>query len=156
MNMALMMLHRLLMWMTFCPGLIEGRERVITQWVPIRISNSRPDQLDQRDSQARRVLAPRPNEFVRARHLLPRYAACTRALPRSRYAGGAGRFSAQAHKSARCRYGRPWRLTKYQLEAEFQHTFMRHGSRSPAYSSSLRRPQWLAILHYTENTSQIT
>ena len=62
-------------------------------------------------------------------------------------------ISCEAHTRAMqvCRPG----MYEYQLEAELQHTFMRHGSRSPAYSSIVAAGRNGCILHYTENTSQI-
>ena len=62
-------------------------------------------------------------------------------------------ISCQAHVRAMqfCRPG----VYEYQLEAELQHCFMHHGSRSPAYSSIVAAGVNGCILHYTENTAQV-
>ncbi|SDR71132.1 aminopeptidase P Metallo peptidase. MEROPS family M24B [Halopseudomonas xinjiangensis] len=134
------------------PGLIEGRERVyyvmganeefdrrLTSWINIIRSKAR-------------LGAQPPNEFVALDHLLHDMRLYKNAAE-VKLMHAAGEISAEAHIRAMqvCRPG----MYEYQLEAELQHTFMRHGSRSPAYQSIVATGRNACILHYTENTSQI-
>jgi len=101
----------------------------------IRISDRRRT-MDQRDSQARRVLAHAANEFVALDHLLHRIWRLLQALPRSRVMqAGSGDFTPRAYRAMQVMP--PWRY-EYSLEAELQHTFMRH-ARLAAYSSIVAR-----------------
>lgn len=61
----------------------------------------------------------------------------------------AGEVSARAHRRAMqvCRPG----MYEFQIEAEIVHEFMRHGLRSPAYSSIVAGGENACVLHYTEN-----
>ncbi|WP_022961695.1 Xaa-Pro aminopeptidase [Halopseudomonas pelagia] len=134
------------------PGLIEGRERVyyamganqdfdrrLTNWINVIRSKAR-------------LGATPPNEFVALDHLLHDMR-LYKSAAEIKVMQAAAEISAQAHVRAMqvCRPG----AYEYQLEAELQHTFMRHGSRSPAYSSIVAAGRNGCILHYTENTSQI-
>ncbi len=134
------------------PGLIEGRERVyyamganqdfdrrLTNWINVIRSKAR-------------LGATPPNEFVALDHLLHDMR-LYKSAAEIKVMQAAAEISAQAHIRAMqvCRPG----AYEYQLEAELQHTFMRHGSRSPAYSSIVAAGRNGCILHYTENTSQI-
>ena len=134
------------------PGLIEGRERVyyamganqdfdrrLTNWINVIRSKAR-------------LGATPPNEFVALAHLLHDMR-LYKSAAEIKVMQAAAEISAQAHIRAMqvCRPG----AYEYQLEAELQHTFMRHGSRSPAYSSIVAAGRNGCILHYTENTSQI-
>lgn len=62
-------------------------------------------------------------------------------------------ISAKAHLRAMraCRPG----LYEYQLEAELMYEFLRHGARSPAYSSIVGTGRHTCILHYINNTQKI-
>ena len=134
------------------PGLIEGRTRVYYAMganpeFDCRLTNW----INQIRSKARLGAQP-PSEFVALDHLLHdmrlyKSAGELKVMQR------AADISCEAHTRAMqvCRPG----MYEYQLEAELQHTFMRHGSRSPAYSSIVAAGRNGCILHYTENTSQI-
>lgn len=65
----------------------------------------------------------------------------------------AATISAQAHVRAmeKCRAG----MMEYQLEAEFLHEFMRHGARSPAYSTIVGGGANACILHYISNDAAL-
>jgi len=65
----------------------------------------------------------------------------------------AAQISAAAHRRAMevCQPG----LYEYQVEAELLHSFMRHGSRSPAYPSIVGGGANTCILHYNENNEQL-
>ncbi|MDX5299726.1 MAG: M24 family metallopeptidase, partial [Gammaproteobacteria bacterium] len=65
----------------------------------------------------------------------------------------AARISAEAHCRAmrRCKPG----VFEYQLEAELVHTFMEHGSRSPAYPSIVGGGRNACILHYIDNAAPL-
>ena len=65
----------------------------------------------------------------------------------------AAQISAAAHRRAMevCQPG----LYEYQIEAELLHSFMRHGSRSPAYPSIVGGGANTCILHYNENNEQL-
>ena len=65
----------------------------------------------------------------------------------------AAQISAAAHRRAMevCRPG----LFEYQIEAELLHSFMRNGSRAPAYPSIVGGGANTCILHYNENTGQL-
>ena len=134
------------------PGLIEGRERVyyamganqefdrrLTSWINVIRSKAR-------------LGAQPPNEFVALDHLLHDLR-LYKSAAEIKVMQAAGDISAEAHMRAMhvCQPG----MYEYQLEAELQHTFMRHGSRSPAYQSIVAAGRNACILHYTENTSQI-
>lgn len=58
-------------------------------------------------------------------------------------------IAAGAHQRAMaaCRPG----MFEYELEAEILHEFLRHGARSPAYSTIVGSGENSCILHYTEN-----
>lgn len=134
------------------PGLIEGRERVyyamganqefdrrLTGWINVIRSKAR-------------LGAQPPNEFVALDHLLHDLR-LYKSAAEIKVMQAAGDISAEAHIRAMqvCQPG----MYEYQLEAELQHTFMRHGSRAPAYQSIVAAGRNACILHYTENTSQI-
>ena len=134
------------------PGLIEGRERVyyalganhefdmqLTGW------------LHSIRSKARLGAEP-PKEFVALDHLLHDMR-LYKSAAEVRVMQAAADISAEAHVKAMqaCRPG----MYEYQLEAELQYTFMRHGSRAPAYASIVAAGRNACILHYTENSSQI-
>ncbi len=65
----------------------------------------------------------------------------------------AAQISAAAHRRAMevCRPS----LYEYQIEAELLHSFMRHGSRAPAYPSIVGGGANSCILHYSENDAQL-
>lgn len=65
----------------------------------------------------------------------------------------AAHISAAAHLRAiqHCRPG----MMEYQLEAELQHEFTRHGSRAPAYSSIVGAGRNSCVLHYNDNNAVI-
>lgn len=65
----------------------------------------------------------------------------------------AGRISAGAHVRA-MRTVEPG-MWEYQLEAEYIHEFMRHGARSPAYTSIVGGGANGCILHYVENNQRL-
>ena len=134
------------------PGLIEGRERVyyalganhefdmqLTGWIQTIRSKTR-------------LGAEPPKEFVALDHLLHDMR-LYKSAAEVRVMQAAADISAEAHVRAMqaCRPG----MYEYQLEAELQYTFMRHGSRAPAYASIVAAGRNACILHYTENTSQI-
>ncbi len=134
------------------PGLIEGRERVYyamgeNQEFDMRLTGW----IHTIRSKARMGATP-PKEFVALDHLLHDMR-LYKSAAEIRVMQAAADISAEAHSRAMqiCRPG----LYEYQLEAELQHTFMRHGSRYPAYASIVAAGPNACILHYTENTSQI-
>ncbi|EKF73126.1 aminopeptidase [Alcanivorax hongdengensis A-11-3] len=134
------------------PGLIEGRERVyydlghdadfdrrLMGWV-----NSIRERV--------RSGAQPPGEFVALAHHLHdmrlfKSAAEVKIMRR------AASISAGAHVRA-MRTVRPG-MAEYQLEAEYLHEFMRHGSRSPAYPSIVGGGANGCILHYIENSQTL-
>lgn len=134
------------------PGLIEGRERVYyamgaNQEFDLRLTNW----IKTIRSKARLGAQP-PNEFVALDHLLHDMR-LYKSAAEIKVMQAAAEISAQAHTRAMrsCEPGQ----YEYQLEAELQHSFMRNGSRSPAYASIVAAGRNACILHYTENTSQI-
>ena len=134
------------------PGLIEGRERVYyamgaNQEFDLRLTNW----IKTIRSKARLGAQP-PNEFVALDHLLHDMR-LYKSAAEIKVMQAAADISAQAHVRAMqtCKPGQ----YEYQLEAELQHSFMRSGSRSPAYASIVAAGRNACILHYTENTSQI-
>ncbi len=62
-------------------------------------------------------------------------------------------ISAQAHIRAmeKCRPG----LFEYQLEAEYQHEFLRQGCTGPAYTTIVGGGNNACVLHYTENKDKL-
>ena len=134
------------------PGLIEGRERVYyamgaNQEFDLRLTNW----IKTIRSKARLGAQP-PNEFVALDHLLHDMR-LYKSAAEIKVMQAAADISAQAHVRAMqtCKPGQ----YEYHLEAELQHSFMRSGSRSPAYASIVAAGRNACILHYTENTSQI-
>lgn len=134
------------------PGLIEGRERVYyamgaNQEFDLRLTNW----IKTIRSKARLGAQP-PNEFVALDHLLHDMR-LYKSAAEIKVMQAAADISAQAHVRAMqsCTPGQ----YEYQLEAELQYSFMRSGSRSPAYASIVAAGRNACILHYTENTSQI-
>ena len=134
------------------PGLIEGRERVyyamganadfdrrLTNWINLIRSKAR-------------LGAQPPKEFLALDHLLHDMR-LYKSAGELKVMQAAADISCQAHVRAMqfCRPG----VYEYQLEAELQHCFMHHGSRSPAYSSIVAAGVNGCILHYTENTAQV-
>ena len=65
----------------------------------------------------------------------------------------AATITAEAHCDA-MRAVKPG-MFEYQLEAEYLHTFMKRGSRSPAYNSIVGGGNNACILHYNENKDQL-
>tara|TARA_B100000470_G_C19763096_1_gene379330 strand:- start:551 stop:1357 length:807 start_codon:yes stop_codon:yes gene_type:complete len=65
----------------------------------------------------------------------------------------AAKITAEAHCDA-MRAVKPG-MFEYQLEAEYLHTFMKRGSRSPAYNSIVGGGNNACILHYNENKDQL-
>lgn len=130
------------------PGLIEGRERLyydmgrdaefdrmVMGWV-----NTIKAKI--------RTGAHPPGEFVALNHLLHdmrlfKSAAEMKLMKRS------AEIASGAHQRAmeKCVPG----MYEYQLEAEFQHEFIRHGARYPAYSPIIGGGKNACILHYREN-----
>jgi len=134
------------------PGLLEGRERVY-------YSMGRDQVFDQQvmtwvnaiRAQVRSGASP-PGEFLNLDHLLHDQRLFKRAAE-VRTMKAAADISAEAHCRAMqlCKPG----LYEYELEAELLHTFLRAGSRSPAYNSIVGSGNNACILHYVENTKQM-
>lgn len=130
------------------PGLIEGRDRLYYDM-------GRDPDFDRtvmgwvnRIREKIRTGAHPPGEFVALNHLLHdmrlyKSAAELKLMRRS------GEIAAAAHRRAMavCQPG----LYEYQLEAEFQHEFIRHGARYPAYPPIIGGGRNGCILHYREN-----
>jgi len=134
------------------PGLIEGRERVYYDL-------GHDAEFDRRlmgwvNSIRERVRsgAQPPGEFVALAHHLHdmrlfKSAAEIKLMRR------AASISAGAHVRA-MQTVKPG-MMEYQLEAEYIHEFMRHGSRSPAYPSIVGGGANGCILHYIENSQKL-
>lgn len=134
------------------PGLLEGRDRVYYSVGKNHVFDQQlMDWVNVIRSKARLGASP-PKEFVVLDHLLH-----DMRLYKSAAEVGqmqlASDISARAHVRA-MQTVQPG-MYEYQLEAELQYTFMRHGSRAPAYASIVAAGRNACILHYTENTSQI-
>ncbi len=134
------------------PGLIEGRERVYyAMGANAEFDRRLTGWINTIRSKARLGAQP-PNEFVALDHLLHDMR-LYKSANEIKVMQAAAQISVEAHIRAMqiCRPG----VYEYQLEAELQHTFMRHGSRSPAYASIVASGRNACILHYTENTRQL-
>jgi Xaa-Pro aminopeptidase len=132
------------------PGLIEGRDRLYYDM-------GRDPEFDRtvmgwvNTIKAKvRTGAHPPGEFVALNHLLHdmrlfKSAAELKLMKRS------AEIAAGAHRRAmeKCVPG----MYEYQLEAEFQHEFIRHGARYPAYPPIIGGGRNGCILHYRENDS---
>ncbi|MDX1803459.1 MAG: Xaa-Pro aminopeptidase [Alcanivorax sp.] len=134
------------------PGLIEGRERVyydlghdadfdrrLMGWV-----NSIRERV--------RSGAQPPGEFVALAHHLHDMR-LFKSAAEIKLMRKAASISAGAHVRA-MRTVRPG-MMEYQLEAEYLHEFMRHGSRSPAYPSIVGGGANGCTLHYIENSQKL-
>lgn len=130
------------------PGLIEGRDRLYYDM-------GRDPEFDRTvmgwvnaiKAKVRTGAHP-PGEFVALNHLLHdmrlfKSAAELKLMKRS------AEIAAGAHRRAmeKCVPG----MYEYQLEAEFQHEFIRHGARYPAYPPIIGGGRNACILHYREN-----
>jgi len=134
------------------PGLLEGRERVY-------YSMGRDQSFDQKvmawintiRAKVRSGASP-PGEFLNLDHLLHDQRLFKRASE-IRIMKAAAEISAEAHCGAMklCKPG----LYEYELEAEILHTFMKSGSRSPAYNSIVGSGDNACILHYVDNTKKV-
>lgn len=134
------------------PGLIEGRERVYyAMGANAEFDRRLTGWINTIRSKARLGAQP-PNEFVALDHLLHDMR-LYKSANEIKVMQAAAQISVEAHIRTMqiCRPG----MYEYQLEAELQHTFMRHGSRSPAYASIVASGRNACILHYTENTRQL-
>lgn len=134
------------------PGLIEGRNRVyysmgthpefdakIVGWVNIIKAKVRSG-------------AHPPGEFVSLDHLLHDMR-LYKSSAELKVMRTAGEISAGAHKRAMEKVSPG--MYEYQLEAEYQHEFMRKGCRSYAYPSIVGGGKNACILHYIENSAQL-
>ncbi|MQX51897.1 Xaa-Pro aminopeptidase [Alcanivorax sediminis] len=134
------------------PGLIEGRERVyydlgmdaefdrrLMGWV-----NSIRDRV--------RSGAQPPGEFVALAHHLHDMR-LFKSAAEIKLMRKAASISAGAHVRA-MQAVQPG-MMEYQLEAEYIHEFMRHGSRSPAYPSIVGGGANGCILHYIDNRQKL-
>ncbi|MCK0154251.1 Xaa-Pro aminopeptidase [Alcanivorax sp. S6407] len=134
------------------PGLIEGRERVyydlgmdaefdrrLMGWV-----NSIRDRV--------RSGAQPPGEFVALAHHLHDMR-LFKSAAEIKLMRKAASISAGAHVRA-MQAVKPG-MMEYQLEAEYIHEFMRHGSRSPAYPSIVGGGANGCILHYIDNRQKL-
>jgi Xaa-Pro aminopeptidase len=133
------------------PGLLESCERIYSAM------GCNPDfdrqiigWINQLKEQARAGVHS-PNEFVTLDHLLHdmrlyKSRAEIAAMRR------AARISATAHKRAMqvCQPG----MMEYEIEAEFQYIFQRHGC-VPAYTPIVGGGENGCILHYTENNAEL-
>jgi len=66
----------------------------------------------------------------------------------------AGKISAAAHRLA-MQAARPG-VGEYEIEAVLQHEFRRKGAQSPAYTSIVAAGAHACVLHYVENSGQLT
>ncbi|KGD64976.1 aminopeptidase [Alcanivorax nanhaiticus] len=134
------------------PGLLEGRERVyydlgmdaefdrrLMGWV-----NSIRDRV--------RSGAQPPGEFVALAHHLHDMR-LFKSAAEIKLMRKAASISAGAHVRA-MQAVKPG-MMEYQLEAEYIHEFMRHGSRSPAYPSIVGGGANGCILHYIDNRQKL-
>lgn len=134
------------------PGLLEGRERVyydlgmdaefdrrLMGWV-----NSIRDRV--------RSGAQPPGEFVALAHHLHDMR-LFKSAAEIKLMRKAASISAGAHVRA-MQAVKPG-MMEYQLEAEYIHEFMRHGSRSPAYPSIVGGGANGCILHYIDNRHKL-
>lgn len=134
------------------PGLLEGRERVyydlgmdaefdrrLMGWV-----NSIRDRV--------RSGAQPPGEFVALAHHLHDMR-LFKSAAEIKLMRKAASISAGAHVRA-MQTVKPG-MMEYQLEAEYIHEFMRHGSRSPAYPSIVGGGANGCILHYIDNRQKL-
>mgnify|MGYP000978712588 CR=1 FL=1 len=134
------------------PGLLEGRELVY-------YSLGRDQQFDQQvmgwvnslREKARSGATP-PGEFLDLDHIVHDLR-LFKSAAEIRIMRKAAEISAQAHSQTMtvCAAGK----YEYELEAELLHSFMKAGSRSPAYTTIVGSGSNACILHYIENTRQM-
>ena len=134
------------------PGLMEGCDKVFHSM------GSQPD-FDGRvmgwvnsiRAKVRNGAQP-PGEFVMLDHLLHDLR-LFKSKKELQLMAKAGRISAEAHVRAMkaCKPG----MMEYQLEAEYQHHFLRSGCQSWAYPSIVGGGANACILHYTDNRDEL-
>lgn len=134
------------------PGMIEGKARVYySMGLDAQFDTRVMEWINVIRSKVRSGAQP-PGEFIALEHFLHdmrlyKSAAEIKVMEK------AARISAEAHCRAmrRCKPG----VFEYQLEAELVHTFMEHGSRSPAYPSIVGGGRNACVLHYIDNTAPL-
>lgn len=133
------------------PGLIEGHERIF-----YNMGQGHDQNFDHRVlnwvNQIRdksRSGAVAPDEFISLNHFLHEMR-LYKSREEIKFMRKAAKIAAAGHCRAmrNCKPG----MHEYQVEAELNHEFMRHGSRSPAYPSIVGAGANSCILHYTENS----
>ena len=134
------------------PGLIEGRRRVY-------YALGRQPEFDTRvmgwinkiRAKVRSGAHP-PGEFLDLDHLLHELR-LIKSPEELRVMQQAAAISAAAHERIMhsCRPG----MYEYVLEAELLHEFLRHGARSPAYTSIVGGGANACVLHYVENKAPL-
>ncbi len=134
------------------PGLIEGHERVFYNMGHDQNFDNRVlawvNQI--RDKSRSGVVAP--DEFISLNHFLHEMR-LYKSREEIKLMRKAAKIAAAAHRRAmqNCKPG----MHEYQVEAELNHEFMRHGARSPAYPSIVGAGANGCILHYTENSDPL-
>lgn len=130
------------------PGLLENKDRIY-------YTMGRYPDFDQRlvgwitdISTKGRAGVHAPDQFVSLAHVLHE-SRLYKSRQEVKVMRRAANIAAKGHCRAMevCRPG----MFEYEIEAELLHTFMRHGSRSPAYPSIVGGGENGCILHYVDN-----
>ena len=134
------------------PGLLENTERVyynmgiqpgFDQRVIAWVNNVRGKS---------RAGVHTPGEFISIENILHEMR-LFKSAAEIRVMRKAAKISVEAHKNA-MRACQPGKM-EYQIEAELLATFMRNGSRAPAYSSIVGGGQNSCVLHYVTNNEKL-
>ena len=134
------------------PGMLEDRERIYYTMGNNAIFDQKVLGWVNQVRQRARTGINAPDEFISLNHLLHEMR-LFKSRPEISAMKKAAKISCHAHRRAMqvCQPG----MMEYHIEAEILHTFMQHGSRSPAYPSIVGSGENSCILHYTENSSEL-
>ena len=134
------------------PGMLEDRERIYYTMGNNAIFDQQVLGWVNQVRQRARTGINAPDEFISLNHLLHEMR-LFKSRPEISAMKKAAKISCHAHRRAMqvCQPG----MMEYHIEAEILHTFMQHGSRSPAYPSIVGSGENSCILHYTENSSEL-
>ena len=131
------------------PGLIEGHERIFYNMGHDQNFDHRVLNWVNQIRDKSRSGAVAPDEFISLNHFLHEMR-LYKSREEIKFMRKAARIAAAGHRRAmqNCKPG----MHEYQVEAELNHEFMRHGSRSSAYPPIVGAGANGCILHYTENS----
>jgi len=134
------------------PGLLEDKERIFYTIRDNAVFDQRVVGWVKQVRAKERTGIHAPDELVSLKHILHNMR-LYKSRQEIKAIREAVKISVNAHKRAMkaCRPG----MMEYEIEAELTYEFMRHGVRSPAYTSIVGGGENSCILHYTKNSDEL-